>query len=91
MIESRLGYSTITECVYWGKVNTETHQWLGKKKDVTDNFLNVLLDGYLPENSHRGIEVNGKSKYDLFNISHTREGFNKAIAYLNKEISALSE
>jgi len=53
--------------------------------------LNVLLDGYLPENSHRGIEVNGKSKYDLFNISHTREGFNKAIAYLNKEIFALSE
>lgn len=57
---------------------------LAKKKDVTDNFLNVILDGYLSKDSIRNIcDDKGEIKYHLLDVVHTRESIDKAIKVLN--------
>jgi|WetSurMetagenome_2_1015567.scaffolds.fasta_scaffold288496_2 hypothetical protein len=85
MTESKLGYSSLSEHVYWGKTNTEKPGvWIGNKKDVTDNFLNVILDGYLSKDSIRNIcDDKGEIKYHLLDVVHTRESIDKAVKVLN--------
>ena len=84
MIESKLGYSSLSERVYWGRTNSDKPGiWVGDKKDVTENFLNVLIDGYLSKNTKRDIMVDGKIKYSLMNIEHSNESIDRAIKVLN--------
>jgi hypothetical protein len=90
MIESKLGYSSLTEHVYWGKTNSDKPGiWIGDKKDVTENFLNVIIDGYLSKNTKRDIMVDGKIKYSLMNIEHSKESIDRAIKILNEIKSTL--
>lgn len=90
MIESKLGYSSLSEHVYWGKTNSDKPGiWTGDKKDVTENFLNVIIDGYLSKNTKRDIMVDGNIKYHLMNIEHTRESIEKAIKMLTEIKSTL--
>lgn len=60
-----LGYSPLTERVYLGKVNKKKrNEWSGKKRDVTSNFIQVLLQKFTP-GTDCTITVNGKPKYSV--------------------------
>ena len=62
-IKTGLGYSPLTERVYWGRQNTKTGLWIGNnKKDVTSEFLQVMEHKF-PINTQQNISVNGENKY----------------------------
>lgn len=56
-----LGFSPLTNRVYLGKQNKD--QWVGDKRDVTSEFLQVMLQMF-PIGDHT-ISSNGKTVYKL--------------------------
>lgn len=72
-IKSGLGYSPLTERVYWGKQNTETGTWVGnEKRDITSEFLQVMEHKF-PVNTVQNVSVNGENKYRVIVVSMDRE------------------
>lgn len=60
-----LGYSPLTEHIYLGKVNKKRpNEWLGEKRDMTSNFIQVLLQKFEP-GTESTITVGGKPKYTI--------------------------
>jgi len=55
-----LGYSPLTANIYLGK--QKNNQWVGEKRDVTNEFISVMLQKFEP-NSSQNISINGKNKY----------------------------
>jgi hypothetical protein len=60
-----LGFSPLTERVYLGKVNPKKkNEWSGDKKDITSNFIAVMLQKFEP-NTETTLTVDGKKKYTV--------------------------
>lgn len=60
-----LGYSPLTEKIYLGKTNPKKpNEWQGDKKDITNNFIQVMLQKFEP-NTETDITVNGKPKFKI--------------------------
>lgn len=58
-----LGYSPISENIYLGKINPKKpNEWQGDKKDITNNFIQVMLQKFEP-GTETEITVNGEVKY----------------------------
>ena len=82
-----LGMSPITETIYLGRVNKKGTEWASDKRDVTNNFIDVLHQ-YIAEHEIRTIKhVNG-DEHLFFHILKSNEGIDKTIKYLEglKEI-----
>lgn len=58
-IKTGLMYSELTQCVYWGRINTKTGIAQGNKKDVTSDFIGTMLQKF-PINTRQNITNNGK-------------------------------
>lgn len=55
-----IGLSPITGKIYIGKTNQKKpHEWVGEKRDVTNNFLQVLIQKFEPGTS-ANITIDGK-------------------------------
>ncbi len=68
-----LGYSPLTERIYWGLQNADTGMWVGnKKKDVTNMFLQVLEHKF-PINTAQNISCNGENVSTIYNIKTGRD------------------
>ena len=65
MSKLQLGYSPLTERIYLGKVNPKKPtEWVGEKRDVTSDFLQVMLQKFEP-NTKTSITIEGKPKYEI--------------------------
>ncbi len=61
----QLGFSPLTERIYLGRVNPKKpNEWQGNKKDVTSNFISVLLQKFEP-NTETTLTIDGKKKYTV--------------------------
>lgn len=59
-----IGFSPLTQRIYIGRVSKKNkNMWAGVKKDITNNFLQVLLYKF-PIGEHE-ISINGKPKYKI--------------------------
>lgn len=86
--KSGIGYSPLSGKVYMGKQNQTKGMWIGKKTDVTNQFIDIAFL-YFEENTFREIksEVN---RVNLFiNIKKDKESIQKLINNLTETISSL--
>ncbi len=83
-IQSGLGYSPLTEKVYWGKQNPDKQMWVGEKKDVTQDFMAVAF-AYFEENTVREIS-SGKKSNLLINVGNDTKSIERVIKELQKRI-----
>ncbi len=57
-----LGYSPLTERIYWGR-QTASGEWAGNnKKDITSDFLQVM-ERKFPINTAQNVSADGENKY----------------------------
>lgn len=81
-----IGYSKLTDKVYLGNQNQKEGIWIGKKEDITNQFLNVSFE-YFEVNTIRNIG-SSKGKENLFiNIENNKESVEKLIKNLNKRLN----
>lgn len=60
-----LGYSPLTEKIYLGRLKkNKPNEWAGEKKDMTSNFISVLLQKFEP-GTETEITVDGNPKYSI--------------------------
>ncbi len=60
-----LGYSPLSKKIYLGKTKKNNpNEWSGEKKDITNNFLQVMLQKFEP-NTITAISINGVNKYRI--------------------------
>lgn len=55
----QLGYSHLTERIYLGKKNVGGERWSGEKRDVTNEFIEIMLKKFDPNTTHT-ISLDGK-------------------------------
>ncbi len=65
-----LGYSPLSEKIYLGK--HKGNHWVGEKRDVTSEFIQVLLQKFEP-NSTNNISVNGENRYRIIVVDIDKE------------------
>ena len=58
--ELKLGHSPLTGSIYLGSQNKG--MWSGKKRDVTNDFIQVMLQKF-PPNTAQKISIDGETKY----------------------------
>lgn len=91
MIKSVLGYGPVTRRIYWGKINDRKPEvWVGSKKDVTSNFIHVLVTAFCPAGSVRPITVDGKVEAHVFTVSNTKDSMLAAAKKLTDMAEELS-
>lgn len=84
MGKSKLGMSPITEKVYLGRVKKNGIEWASDKRDVTNNFIDVLHQ-YVGENEIRNIKHTNGDNHAFFHIvTNDIENIDKTIKYLQK-------
>lgn len=68
-----IGYSPLTDRVYLGNVaKNNPNQWVGNKTDITNNFIQVLLQKFEP-GTESVIAIDGKNKYKVTVTEITEE------------------
>ena len=76
-------------CISTKKVaNTATFGLVGDKEDITSDFL-FVLEQYIPKQTSRTI-VCGESESTVLHITNTKEGYEKAIKYLQERLTTAS-
>lgn len=88
-IETGLGYSPLTDNVYWGRQNSAKGMWVGEKKDVTNNFISVMF-AYLEVNKIRTI-TEGKNSHLFIHIDKSEEKIKSLIKNLQKMLDKKSK
>ena len=88
MAKIGIGYSPLSERIYLGKQNREKGHWVGDKEDITSDFL-FVLEQYIPKQTTRTI-VCGESESTVLHIANTKEGYEKAIKYLQERLTTTS-
>jgi len=66
-----LGHSPLTGKIYLGK-QKNTNEWSGEKRDVTNEFIQVMLHKFEPNTIHN-ITVGGQSKYRIMVVDVGRK------------------
>jgi len=87
MAKMGIGYSPLSEKIYLGKQNQEKGHWVGDKKDITSDFL-FVLEQYIPKQTIRTL-VCGESESTVLHIANTKEGYEKAIKYLQERLTTM--
>ena len=84
-----IGYSSLTDRVFIGKMNNKKGMWVGDKEDVTNDFLHTSFQ-YFEEGTVRTVvnPVSGKENFFL-NIKKDKEGLEKLAKFAQKEIDKL--
>jgi len=82
--QSGIGYSPLTERVFMGKQNPEKRMWVGEKKDITNQFIDVAFS-YFGVDTVRTIGVE-KEKHLFFHVTDTKESLEKMIKNLQKRL-----
>lgn len=84
-----IGFSPLTDRVYLGKQNQEKGIWVGEKKDITSDFINVMFE-YIPEGTSRTIRGLDTDSQNIFiNIKKDKKHLENAIKFLNKQLKDL--
>ena len=87
--QSGIGYSPLTEKVYIGKQNPDKNMWVGKKKDITHQFIDVAFS-YFEVGMVRTITTE-KEKHLFFHITEDKESLEKAIKHLQNRLKKKSK
>jgi len=88
-IKNGIGYSPLTDKIYFGKQNVEKRLWVGDKKDITQDFIAVALE-FFGENCLREISSVDNDKSNLFvNVKNDKSSINKLINNLRKRLESL--
>lgn len=91
-----IGYSPVSEKIYLGKQeNSETSsvgKWIGTKKDITKQFINVLFQ-YIEPGTARDFTKHASEKPTEFmcNIPNTKEHLMGFIDFLQGKLQILKE
>ena len=88
MAKMRIGYSPLSEKIYLGRQNKEKGHWVGDKEDITSDFL-FILEQFIPKQTTRQIKC-GETKSLVLHIAETKEGYEKAIKYLQERLTTAS-
>ena len=90
--ELGIGLSPITEKIYLGKQNKAKRMWVGEKKDITDNFLDVMFE-YLTMDEVREIVTekdNGEQVTHFFaHFKNDKESLQNALEFVKEELEKL--
>lgn len=63
MSKLQLGFSPLTERIYLGRINSKKpNEWSGEKRDVTSDFIAVMLQKFEPK-TIQAISINNVNKY----------------------------
>jgi len=92
-IKSGIGLSPLTDKIYMGKQNTEKGMWVGEKKDITDNFIDVMFQ-YLELNEAReivteNIDEKKETKHFFIHFKDDKESLQNAINFMKAELKKL--
>ena len=88
MAKMGIGYSPLSEKIYLGRQNKEKGHWVGDKEDITSDFL-FILEQFIPKQTTRQIKC-GETKSLVLHIAETKEGYEKAIKYLQERLTTAS-
>lgn len=83
-----IGYSPLSDRVYLGKQDQEKGIWIGTKKDITNQFLEISF-AYFEENTIRNIGSSNGTENLFINIKNDRKSIEKIIRNLNKRLIEL--
>ena len=87
--ELGIGFSPLTENVYLGKKNKSKRMWVGQKKDITEEFIDVMFQ-YLPTDEVREIvteKENGEVTRNFFiHAKNDKKSLQYTIKFLEKEL-----
>jgi len=87
--ELGIGLSPLTEKIYVGRQNKAKRMWVGEKKDITDNFLDVMFQ-YLTLDEVREIVTetdNGKQATHFFiHFKNDKKSLQNAMKFIEKEL-----
>lgn len=87
--ELGIGFSPLTENVYLGKKNKSKRMWVGQKKDITEEFIDVMFQ-YLPTDEVREIvteKENGEVTRNFFiHAKNDKKSLQCTIKFLEKEL-----
>lgn len=67
-----LGYSPLTERIYLGKQNQVKKMWVGEKRDITSEFIQVMEQKF-PINTSQNISVDGVNKYRVIVVDMEKD------------------
>lgn len=84
-----IGYSPLSDRVYLGQQNQEKGMWVGKKTDITNQFLDVAF-AFFEENTIRTIDSSSGNQNLIINVKNDKEGIEKIIKNLNKRLVELT-
>lgn len=84
-----LGYSPLTEKVYYGTQNVDKRMWIGTKIDVTQTFLSVC-DSYFTINTMRKVNCGNDSSFYL-HIKNDNESIERTIKTLSNLLKKQDE
>lgn len=86
-IKKGIGYSPLSEKIYLGIQNQEKGIWIGSKEDVTSDFISIMMD-YIKSNTMRSVMTESGGDEHLFlNVKNNKDGIEKAIKWLNRQLN----
>ncbi len=87
--ELGIGLSPLTEKIYVGRQNKVKRMWVGEKKDITDNFLDVMF-AYLKDSDVRTITTTdnngGKTKHFFIHLKDEEKSLLSMMKFIQKEL-----
>lgn len=84
-----MGYSSLTDKIYWGKQNTEKRMWVGLKRDITNDFIDMSFT-YFKENKVRVIGSDGVENL-FINVKNDKKGLERVIKKLTKRLDSMNK
>lgn len=84
--ELGIGLSPITDKIYLGKQNKAKRMWVGEKKDITENFLDVMFE-YLSLDDVREIVTENdnekQTKHFFIHFTDDSQSIEKSLSFIN--------
>ena len=81
-LKNGIGYSSLSGIVYLGKQNTKSKTWVGKKEDITSEFLD-MVHMFFTQGTIRNVSC-GQDENLIINIKKDKESIGKLIKALNE-------
>jgi len=79
-ITSGIGYSPLSDRIFMGRQNSKKSMWVGKKKDITNQFIDCSFH-YFEENTIRTITVE-KAKHLFIHLKISDSAIDSVIKKL---------
>lgn len=87
-----IGYSPLSKKIYLGRMNKEKGMWIGVKEDITQDFVNVLVQ-YLKHDELKELKKIDSEKVEeyVLKVKNTKEDLLKISEAFKKMAEEINE